>query len=225
MAKSRRFIAGVVLGVVLSFVSFLLIRYWYQPTYSFVFTDNARIEGTRVKVFAENRGQVMRLPYDTGDDVERLQPVATIRVSTGGSNSPSDSRGLKYIYQSILAPVSGTVVSKDVAVGDMVSPGQSLVTMANLDDLWVIANVDENVVRRVRPGQQVDIHVDATGETLAGAVQFVVPGTTSIVQQPAGSSLVVAANTQDVPVRISFQHQGDFRLYPGLSVEVTIHTK
>ncbi len=226
MAKSRRLIAAVVLVVALLGVSVLLFRFWYQPTYAFVFTDNARIEGTRVKVLAENRGQVVRLPYDTGDDVDKLQLVATIKVNaSGGASLSSDIRGLKYIYQSALAPLSGTIVSRDVDVGDTVSPGQPLVTIADLDDLWVIANVDENVVRRVQPGQPVDIHVDATGENLAGIVEFIIPSTTSLVQQPNGSALVVAANTQDVPVRISLAKQTGPRLYPGLSVEVTIHTR
>lgn len=225
MAKSRRIIAAGVLVLALSLASFLLSRYWYQPTYSFVFTDNARIEGTRVKVVAENHGQVVRLLYDTGDEVERLQPVATVRVNVAGSGLPSDNRGLKYIYQNLLAPVSGVVVSRDVDVGETVSAGQPLVTLVDPGDLWVIANVDENVVGRVRPGQQVDIHVDATDETLLGTVEFIVPSTTSIVQRPAGNSLVVAANTQYVPVRINFEQKGDYRLYPGLSVEVTIHTK
>lgn len=224
MPKRRAAIALAVLVVAFAGLSFLLNRFWYQPTYSFIFTDNARIEGARVKVVADHRGQVERLLVDTGDEVQRRQPVAILKVISSVS-APTDTSTPKYIYQNVLSPSSGIVVSREVDVGNTVTPGQPLLTIADLNDIWVIANIDENVVTRVQPGQEVDIHVDATGAILKGRVGYVVPSTASVVQRPEESPLVVAANTQDVPVKISLESKGDYQLYPGLSVEVTIYTR
>lgn len=224
MRYRRLFIALAVLAAALVASYFLLIHYWYQPTYIFVYTDNARIDGTLVSVTAESRSQVVDLPYDTGDYVVRDQTIVILRGAMSAGTS-SDTGGQIYFYQYILAPVSGIVVSRGVNQGNMVSPGQQLLTMADLNDLWIIANVDENEIIRVKPGQRVDIHVDATDEILHGRVEYIVPLTTSIVQRGSVPSVVVAANSQDVPVKISFEQKNRYRLYPGLSAEVTIYTK
>lgn len=224
MHKRRRIIALVVPIIALVAIYFLLLHYWYQPTYSFVFTDNARVDGAVVKIVAENRGQIVRLPFDTGDTVEKLQPVATLKI-LAASGIQSDSRNQRYLYQNILTPISGTVVSRSVNLGDTALPGQPLLTVANLNDVWVIANIDENDISRVKSGQRVDIHVDATNEIIQGIVEHVIPSTTSIVQRTGDASLIVAANTQDVPVKIRFEQKDSYQLYPGLSVEVTIYTK
>ncbi len=224
MHTRRRIIAAIFLTAALTVSYFLLLHFWYQPTYVFVYTDNSRIDGTLVKVVAENRGQVVQLPYDTDDFVQKDRVIATLRGTTA-VGVPSDIGSQKFFYQYVLAPVSGMVVSRAVNPGDTVAAGQPLLTIANLDDIWVIANIDENEIRRVKPGQRVDIHVDATDEILQGKVEFIVPSTTSIVQQGGSQPLVVAANTQDVPVRISFEQKDRGRLYPGLSTEVTIYTR
>lgn len=224
MRVIRLFIALIILAAALVVSYFLLLRYWYRPTYVFVYTDNARIDGALVKVIAENRGQVVQLPYDTGDYVYKDQIIVTLRGTTA-IGVPSDIGSQKYYYQYVLAPVSGIIVSRGVNPGDLASPGQSLLTIADLNDLWVIANIDENDIYRIKPGQRVDIHVDATDEILQGKVAYIVPSTTSIVQQGNTPSLIVAANTQDIPVKISFNQKDQGRLYPGLSTEVTIYTK
>jgi len=223
MLSRRRIIPLVAFVCILVLAFFLLQHYWYQPTYSFVYTDNARIDGTAVNVVAQNGGQVVQLPYDTGDKVEKLHPVATLKITLVATMPSSDNP--QYVQQNITAPISGIVASRWVNLGDTVSPGQRLLTIIDPDDIWVIANIDENEIHRVKPGQRVDIHVDATNETLGGIVEYIIPLTTSVVQRPAGSSVVVAANTQDVPVKIAFEQKGNYHLYPGLSTEVTIYTK
>jgi multidrug resistance efflux pump len=221
-SKKRHIIARVVLICVAVLSYFLVQRYWYQPTHNSVYTDNARIDGTRADVVAESQGQVVQLPYDTGDKVEKLHSVATLKITVPASTLSSDNP--HYIYQNILAPLSGVVVSRWIDLGDTASPGQRLLTIIDPDDIWVIANIDENEIHRIKLGQRVDIHVDATDETLPGSVEYIIPLTTSMIQQPAGSSVIVAADTQDVPVRISLEQKSNYPLYPGLSTEVTIYT-
>lgn len=224
MRIRRRLTALVFLAAAFAGSYFLLLNYWYQPTYDFVYTDNARIDSSLVRVMVDNRGQVINLPYDTGAIVKKDQIIATLRGVTA-VGVPSDVGSQTYFYQYIQAPVSGVVVSRGVNQGDIASPGQTLLTIADLSNLWVIANIDENDVNRVKPGQRVDIHVDATDEILQGKVETIVPLTTSIATLGGNPSLIVAANTQEVPVKISFEQKEPGRLYSGLSVEVTIYTR
>lgn len=221
--RRRLLVALTVLVCFLALLAFLLMHYWYLPTYDFVYTDDARIDGAVVSVVAQNLGQVVELPYDVGDKIEKMHPVAKLKVTLIPSTRSPDSP--EYIYQNILAPVSGIVADRLVDMGDTISPGQSLLTIIKPDEFWVIANISENDIDRIKPGQRVDIHVDATDETLLGEVEYIIPLTTSIIGRPPGSSVVVAANTQDVPIKIIFDRKDTYLPYLGLSVEVTIHTK
>ena len=64
-------------------------------------------------------------------------------------------------YTKIYAPVSGVIGRKTVEVGQHIQPGQTLLTIVPLDDIWVTANFKETQLKLIRPGQPVRIHVDA----------------------------------------------------------------
>lgn len=221
--SKRPFIALTILLCLIVVIAFLLVRYWYQPTYEYVYTDDARVDGVIVSIVAENMGQVVQIPYDVNDEISEQQPVAKLKVPVITAIPSSDNP--KYVYQNILSPISGTIANRMVDVGDTVSPGQALFTVIDPNNMWVVANIDENKIKRVEQGQCVDIHVDATDEILSGKVEYIIPLTTTIVQRQAAGSVVVAANTQDVPVKILLNKNAYPSIYPGLSVEVTIYTK
>src|ERR1700690_1224391 len=79
-------------------------------------------------------------------------------------------------YTKIVAPVSGEV-NKTVVVGLNVQPGQQLLTVVPLDEVWVTANFKETQLSRMRVGQEAEIHVDSTGQTLRGHVDSVAGAT------------------------------------------------
>ncbi len=224
MRSPRLIIAMVVMLGALVAAFFLFQHFWYQPSYSYVYTDNARIDGTVVRVVAQSGGQVAQLPFDVGDTVEKNQAVAVIKVTVPITQLSPESPNQTHVYQNILSPVSGVVAQKSVDVGSTVASGQPLLTIVDPNNIWVIANIEETSIRRVEVGQRVDIHVDAADETVSGRVDSIIPMTTSVVGR-TGPSVVVAADTQDVPVKIVFDEAEPGRLYPGLSVEVTIYSK
>ena len=77
---------------------------------------------------------------------------------------------------SIIAPFTGQVLSVDSHVGDMVSTGDLSVNMADMDHLYVEAQVDESDVANVKVGQQAEVTLDAvSGVTLTGSVVSVNP--------------------------------------------------
>src|SRR6202162_114671 len=78
-----------------------------------------------------------------------------------------DQAELNLQHTKVIAPVSGVVSNRTVEVGQNVQPGQEMMKVVPLDvgDLWVTANFKETQLRNIRPGQPVDISVDATGKT------------------------------------------------------------
>lgn len=72
-------------------------------------------------------------------------------------------------YTTLRAPVSGLVSQRSMEPGQSVTRGQPLVAIVPLDDLWVTANFKESQLAHIRPGQPVEIEVDAAGEKISGA--------------------------------------------------------
>lgn len=136
-------------------------------------------------------------------------------------------------YTVIRSPVTGIIGKKSVEVGQNVSIGQELVDVVPLDDIWVTANFKETQLEHMRPGQAVEIKVDAYGRTWKGRVTNLGGGTGSVFSllPPENATGNYVKVVQRVPVRIDFDRkQGqDFNaeglLKPGLSVEPDVRVR
>ena len=74
------------------------------------------------------------------------------------------------------APFDGIVVEEHTEDGQWLSRGDPVVTVARLDEVYVIANVDQREISNVQPGAEVDVTVDAPGKTAwKGRVDSIVP--------------------------------------------------
>jgi membrane fusion protein (multidrug efflux system) len=128
----------------------------------------------------------------------------------------------------VRAPVRGVVGQKSVEPGQIIQPGQSLLAVVAIDNEWVVANYKETQLASMKPGQPVDLAVDAlNGRVLHGKVHSI-GGATG-----ARFSLLPAENAtgnfvkvvQRVPVKIVFdkgQDEQQQRLRPGMSVVTTV---
>jgi len=74
-------------------------------------------------------------------------------------------------YTKIYAPVSGVIGRMTVELGQRIQPGQSLLAIVPLDDVWVTADFKETQLKYMRPGQSVSIHVDTFGRDYRGTVE------------------------------------------------------
>jgi membrane fusion protein (multidrug efflux system) len=128
----------------------------------------------------------------------------------------------------IVAPVSGYVAQRSVQLGASISPGQQLMAIVPLHDLWIDANFKENQLRHIRIGQPVKITTDlyGGGVTYHGKVIGLGAGTGSVfsllpAQNATGNWIKVV---QRVPVRIALEnHELDQHpLRVGLSADVTV---
>jgi len=135
---------------------------------------------------------------------------------------------IEYARQQIKAPASGFVAKRKAQVGDRVKPGDQIMTIVPLDHLWVEANLWENDLQRVRPGQNATITADLYGRKVVyrGKVEGLVPGTGSVfaLLPPDNATGNFIHIVQRVPVRISLNPEELARdpLRPGLSTLTTI---
>jgi membrane fusion protein (multidrug efflux system) len=136
-------------------------------------------------------------------------------------------------YTVILSPVTGIIGKRSVEVGQNVSIGQELVDVVPLDDVWVTANFKETQLAHMRPGQRVDVKVDAYGRTWGGRITNLGGGTGSIFSllPPENATGNYVKVVQRVPVRIDFdrpvgqQFNAEAMLKPGLSVEPEVRVR
>ena len=131
----------------------------------------------------------------------------------------------------LVSPIDGHVAKRFVQLGQRVSPGTPLMTLVNLDQLWVEANFKEVQLRNIRIGQEVELTADVYGSQVVyhGKVLGLGSGT------GAAFSLLPAQNAtgnwikivQRVPVRIALDPK-ELKQNPlrsGLSMDVGVHTQ
>jgi membrane fusion protein (multidrug efflux system) len=126
-------------------------------------------------------------------------------------------------YTQIIAPVAGVVSNRTVEIGQNIQPGQTLMNLIPLEDLWVTANFKETQLRRMRPGQPVEIKVDVNGKKYRGHVDSIAgaSGARFSLLPPENATGNYVKVVQRIPVRIAFE-QGETKehvLRPGMSVE------
>ena len=134
-----------------------------------------------------------------------------------------DQAQLNLSYATIVSPVNGVVTNRTVEVGQNVQPGQELMRIINLDDIWVTANFKETQLRNMRVNQAVTIHFDTTGKDYKGRVQSLAGASGAITSllPPENATGNFVKVVQRIPVKITFD-PGETRehaLRPGMSVE------
>ena len=133
-------------------------------------------------------------------------------------------------FTDIRAPFDGVVGNKAVEIGQYTQPGIRLLALVPLDSAYVDANFKETQLGDIRPGQRVDVAVDALGgRTLAGSVVSLAPasGAQFALIPPDNATGNFTKVVQRIPVRIALDPQAnkDGALRPGLSVVVSVHTR
>jgi membrane fusion protein (multidrug efflux system) len=130
----------------------------------------------------------------------------------------------------VRAPADGVVSRRTVEVGQVVQPGQAMMSVTSLHDVWVTANFKETQLGSMTPGQRVDVEVDAYGgrtyhgkvESIAGAT-----GATFSLLPPDNATGNFVKVVQRVPVKILLDQAGDPAavLRPGMSVTATVYLR
>lgn len=212
--------------------------------------DNARREDERYERLLE-RKSVTRQQYDNIHTVylaaqARYEQLTRSRQSTSLVKSEQSHRleqneagirvaqaaldlaRLNLSYTVILAPCDGVPGRKEINVGQLVQPGQTLVDIVDSSDKWIVANYRETQLHHIEEGDMVDIAVDAIPDCrLTGTVHSISDATGSAVSMlptdnATGNFVKVE---QRIPVRIVINDADSEvyrRLRAGMSVECEV---
>ncbi len=136
---------------------------------------------------------------------------------------------LNLSYTVITAPCDGYTSRKEIQVGQLVQPGQTLLDVVESGNVWVTANYKETQLQHIAPGSKVEIKVDAipdvlfTGEVIA--LSTATGASLSLMPQDNSAGNFVKVR-QRIPVRIEFSRDNDSaamaRLRTGMNVECSI---
>ncbi len=133
-----------------------------------------------------------------------------------------DQAALNLQYTKVIAPVAGVVSDRTVEVGQNVTPGQELMKIIPLDDVWITANFKETQLRDMKVGQPVTIDVDANGKSYKGKLDSFSGGTGArfSLLPPENATGNYVKVVQRVPVKIVLDpgENKDHSLRPGMSV-------
>jgi len=131
-------------------------------------------------------------------------------------------------YTKIHAPVTGEVTKK-VVVGLNVEPGEQLLTVVPLNQVWVTANFKETQLKHMRVGQKAEIHLDSNGRTYHGHVDSISGATGPLFSllPPENATGNYVKIVQRVPVKIVLEpgENRDHQLRPGMNVEVKVYLR
>ncbi|UOF92151.1 efflux RND transporter periplasmic adaptor subunit [Fodinisporobacter ferrooxydans] len=184
--------------------------YYYNQSANYVTTDNAQITGRMVAVTSSAPGKLVTWNGTVGQTVTANQVI--------GNEDVQGPLG------DVKTPIAGTVIQSNASQGEVVIPGMPLATIADLGNLYVIANIDETNVNDVKIGKTVDVTVDAFPGTLTGTVNQIGMATQSTfsVLPSNNASGNYTKTTQRIPVKIVLQDYNN-NLIPGLNCSVRIH--
>lgn len=139
-----------------------------------------------------------------------------------------DQAELNLQYTRIVAPVSGEV-NKTVVVGMNVQPGQQLLTVVPLDEIWITANFKETQLKYMKPGQRAELSVDSNGRKYKGHVDSIAGATGPVfsVLPPENATGNYVKIVQRIPVKIVLDkgENRDHQLRPGMNVEPKVYLR
>jgi membrane fusion protein (multidrug efflux system) len=130
---------------------------------------------------------------------------------------------LNLSYTKIYAPVSGVVGRKTVEVGHRVQPGQALMILVPLDDIWITANFKETQMKGMKAGEPVQVHVDTLDRDFNGYIENM-PGAAGPLfslfpPENATGNYVKVVQRFPVRIRLNRDEDPEHLLRPGMSVE------
>ncbi|MCK9912042.1 efflux RND transporter periplasmic adaptor subunit, partial [Microbacteriaceae bacterium K1510] len=129
-------------------------------------TEDARAKADLTVLKTPITGQIASLQIRENQEVEANEVIGFVRAATA-SASPGTRVPL-------IAPASGRVLRMGVQEGEVVTSGQNLLAIADLETTYVEARLTETEVSRVRIGQTVNVSLDtAAGKTVTGVVSMI----------------------------------------------------
>ena len=197
--------------------------------------DLAAIQASQQKI-AQTHSLVAQREAEVEASRTAPQQLADAKARTRTANGHVEQAAaevrtarLNLSYTKIYAPVSGIVGRKTVELGHRVQPGQALMILVPLDDVWITANFKETQLRGLKAGESVRIHVDTLDHDFNGYLENMpgAAGTLFSLFPPENATGNYVKVVQRFPVRIRLNPNQDPQrlLRPGMSVEPRVQVR
>lgn len=171
--------------------------------------ENAKLNYERTKILYE-AGAVSRQQYEQAElgASDKQLDLYKAQLSQAQISYNQSVQALDNCY--VKSPVSGTVSTVNIEVGEMASNAQPAVTVVNMDTIYVQINVTEDMVKALKEDQEVKVDIKSASDTsFTGKIQSISPSSD--------------ARTQLYPIKISIDNQ-DRSIKPGMFAKVELST-
>lgn len=176
----------------------------------------ARLEQAQTKQLEAKRNRPQQIAIENATVLSR-------EASANRQQTLVDQALLNLSYTKIVAPIEGVIGKKNAEPGQQVAPGQQLMAVVPLTNIWITANFKETQLKRMRPNQGVTIHVDTFDRDYQGYVESIAGATGAkfSLLPPENATGNYVKVVQRVPVRIRLKPGEDpqHNLRPGMSVD------
>lgn len=209
MSKGRLILSNVI-GIVVILAVIIAGSYIYYQNVNYVETEDAVVSADIMQVVAPTSGILKDWNVKEGANVSENDTVGTV----------FEGERTSIIY----AAENGTIIKNEAKKNQMVQAGQVLAQTADMDHLYITANIKETDLNDIEIGNKVDIKVDGDQEaTFNGEIEEIGYTTNSVFsalpsQNESGNYTKV---TQKVPVKILIQNPSK-KVLPGMNAEVKI---
>lgn len=214
--KRKLLIIGILITIVVA-LGGIAFYYWYENTY-YVSTDDARVSADLVSVTPQISGKLLELNVEEGDRVTKNEILG--RQDMNGLPDTSVEQAL------MRSPIDGIVVKKQGTVGELLSAGQSVITLIDPSKLYITADIEETKLGKIKTGQPVEITIDQyDSKKFTGKVKSigeVANSALSMLQSPTSGTFTKVV--QRVGVKIELDGF-DSKILPGTNAVVKIHVK
>jgi membrane fusion protein, multidrug efflux system len=181
----------------------------------------ARVNQAKAGVAAAH-ADIRQITMRTADAQGKIAKVQQARAAL-------EAAELNLSYTEIVAPVDGVATHKQVEPGQIVQQGQGLLVVVPLRNVWVTANFKETQLRKMKPGQKADVHVDTYGKTFSGHVDSIAGATGAVLSllPPENATGNYVKIVQRIPVKIVLDPIPPDKaiLRPGMNVDATVITE
>ncbi len=191
-----------------------------QVSLAEVHSAQAKIEEARAALARSHAG---RKQVDVS-----VARAASANASVLQARADLEAAELQLSYTTIRAAVDGVVTRKAVQLGQIVQPGQDLLVIVPLDQVWVTANFKETDLAAVRNGNAAEVHVDMYGASFPGRVDSIAGATGARLSllPPENATGNFVKIVQRIPVKIVLNRlPPGYVLRPGMNVDATILTR
>ncbi|MDR2904256.1 MAG: efflux RND transporter periplasmic adaptor subunit [Clostridiales bacterium] len=231
--KKTKVITLTVLAAILIGGGYFGYTFWVDVSDYFT-TNNASVTANMISITPMVSGSVAAWDVKEGDRVTAGQILGRqdlgdlVQSTSINTQTLETSAGANISKADIKTPINGKVVQSNVVVGETVAPGMQVAMVADTNNMYVKANVEETDINRIQMGQKATVTIDAyPGIVFTGHVESIGEATQDAFSTTASinTSGTYTKVTQLIPVKINVAGIDGYNLRLGYNATVKIKTK